>query len=90
MVDGRLARSGFADDHQFNWRNLRLCALASLSALASGYGIAIISTTLGEPGFLVYMDLVDPATGEETSNASGLIGAIAGTYYVCRVHRPFF
>jgi hypothetical protein len=82
MTDQRLARGGFVSEHQFSWRNLRLVVLVSMGACAFGYGVSIIGTTLGEPGFLLYMGLVDPATGQATPNSSGLVGAITGTFYV--------
>lgn len=82
MIDQRLAHAGFVGQNQFSWRNLRLVMLVSMGACAFGYGVSIIGTTLGEPGFLVYMGLVDPSTGESTPNASGLTGAITGTFYV--------
>lgn len=53
-----------------------------MGALAFGYGISIIGTTLGQPAFAPYMGLEDPTTGEPTPNAAGLTGAIAGTFYV--------
>ncbi|KIY02780.1 uncharacterized protein Z520_01245 [Fonsecaea multimorphosa CBS 102226] len=81
MNDQRALRASFAGQNQFNWRNLRLIILISMGACTFGYGVSIIGTTLGEPGFLLYMGLVDSATGEPTTNSAGLTGAITGTFY---------
>ncbi|KAK5048594.1 hypothetical protein LTR84_005685 [Exophiala bonariae] len=81
MTDERLAHAGFANEHQFNWRNLRLCILVSSAACACGYMLSIIGSVLGIPGFQVHMGILDPVTGTPTPNAAGLTGAITGTFY---------
>ncbi|KAF1813977.1 hypothetical protein P152DRAFT_299705 [Eremomyces bilateralis CBS 781.70] len=65
---------------QFNWYNFIVCFLVSLGQIAFGYPSSIIGTTLGLPQFLIYMGLVDPATGLPTSNSANLIGAMSGVF----------
>jgi hypothetical protein len=71
-----------SDQRQINWRNFYICFLISLGLIAFGYPSAIISTTLGEPSFLLYMGLLDSTTLELTENADGLIGAMSGVFQV--------
>jgi hypothetical protein len=82
MADQRLPRGGFANEHQFSWRNPRFVILVSMGTCAFGHGVSIIGTTLGEPGLLLYTGLVDPKTGEANPDSAGLVGAITGTFYV--------
>ncbi|KAK3051568.1 hypothetical protein LTR09_007223 [Extremus antarcticus] len=73
---------------QFTWYNLRVCFLISLAPLAFGYCVSIVSSTLGQPSFLLYMGLVDPETFEPTKNASSIEGAMSAMFFagaVCGV-----
>lgn len=67
---------------QFTWYNLRVCFLISLAPLAFGYCVSIVSSTLGQPSFLLYMGLVDPETFEPTKNASSIEGAMSAMFFV--------
>ncbi|EXJ74794.1 uncharacterized protein A1O5_01490 [Cladophialophora psammophila CBS 110553] len=69
-----------AHARQFNWYNFWICWLVSLGQIAFGYPASIISTTLGEPSFLVCMKLLDPTTGLPSSNADQLEGAMPGVF----------
>ena len=46
-------------ERAWTWRNFAICYLISLAMLAMGYPSAIISTTLAQPSFLMYMGLLD-------------------------------
>lgn len=65
---------------QFNYRNFLICFLVSLGQIAFGYPASIIGTTLGEPSFLIYMNLLDLKTEKETATANQLIGAMSGVF----------
>ncbi|KIW82130.1 hypothetical protein AYO21_04273 [Fonsecaea monophora] len=65
---------------QFNWYNFWICWLVSLGQVAFGYPASIISTTLGEPSFLVYMKLLSPTTGLPSGDADQLEGAMSGVF----------
>ncbi|KAH0842769.1 hypothetical protein FOPE_08414 [Fonsecaea pedrosoi] len=67
---------------QFNWYNFWICWLVSLGQVAFGYPASIISTTLGEPSFLVYMKLLSPTTGLPSGDADQLEGAMSGVFQV--------
>lgn len=67
---------------QFTWYNFRICFLISLAPLAFGYCVSIVSSTLGQPSFRLYMGLVDPETLEPTKNASSIEGAISAMFFV--------
>jgi len=73
----------FGGSKQFTWYNLGICFLISLGQLAFGYHASIISTTMGQPSFLLYMKLVDPETFLPTSTASSIEGAMSGIFFVC-------
>jgi len=75
----------FGSKRHFNGYNFFICWLVSLGQIAFGYPASIIGTTLAQPSFLVYMKLVDPATGELAKNADQLIGATSGVFQVCDV-----
>lgn len=64
----------------FNGYNFFICWLVSCGQIAFGYPASIIGTTLAQPPFLIYMNLIDPATGELTPNADQLIGAASGIF----------
>lgn len=64
----------------FNGYNFFICWLVSCGQIAFGYPASIIGTTLAQPPFLVYMKLIDPATGELAKNADQLIGATSGIF----------
>lgn len=66
---------------QYNPYNFLVCFLVSLGQIAFGHPASIISMTLGEPPFLLYMGLID-AEGNETSNAEALIGTFSGIFQV--------
>lgn len=52
--------------------------------LAFAYPAAVIATTLGQPTFLVYMELLND-TGTMSSRANSLIGAMSGLFQVSRL-----
>lgn len=64
----------------FNWRNFFITYLISYGQIAFGYPASIISTTLGNPNFQVYMGLVDPKTGEATDRQNSITGATNGVF----------
>lgn len=66
---------------KINWSNFGLCLAVSLGQFCFGYPSSIISTTLGQPSFLEYFDLVD-SKGEITSHGNSLIGAFNGVFQV--------
>lgn len=74
---------GFAREHQFTWRAFFICLVISLSVLAFGYPTAMIGTTLSQPSFLQYMDLVGEA-GLPRAEMENLIGAVSGDYQVTK------
>ncbi|KAJ9615214.1 hypothetical protein H2200_001288 [Cladophialophora chaetospira] len=63
----------------FNWRAFAMSFAISLGAIAFGYPLAIIGTTLSQPSFVVYMNLIDE-DGLPTSNADSLVGAMSGVF----------
>lgn len=69
----------FAAGRQWNWKSFWICSLVSCGQLAFGYPSSIISTTLGQPSFLLYMKLINEK-GEPTHNSSELIGATSGVF----------
>lgn len=76
-----MAATGFSRERQFTWRAFFVCLVISLSVLAFGYPTAIIGTTLSQPSFLQYMDLVDN-NGIPRAEMENLIGALSGVYQV--------
>lgn len=76
-----MAATGFARERQFTWRAFFVCLVISLSVLAFGYPTAIIGTTLSQPSFLQYMNLVDD-NGIPRAEMENLIGALSGVYQV--------
>ena len=70
----------FGVKRHFNVWNFFICYLVSLGQIAFGYPASIIGTTLGEPSFLIYMKLLNPVTGELSSNSDQLIGAMSGVF----------
>jgi hypothetical protein len=74
-----------SSSEQFTWYNFRVCFLISLAPLAFGYCVSIVSSTLGQPSFQLYMRLVDPETVQPTMNASQLEGAMSAVFFV-RIH----
>lgn len=81
--------AGFAGERQFTWRALAICILIALSVLGFGYPTAIIGTTLSQPSFLIYMDLID-ATGLPTASATKWIGTMSGVYQVYLFFSVFY
>ena len=71
----------FGVRQRINWRNFWICFLISTGQIAFGYPASVIGVTLGQPAFLLYMDLITPK-GELTHNADGLIGAMGGVFQV--------
>lgn len=67
-------------ERHWSWRNFLTTFIVSFGLLAYGYPASIIGTTLGQPSFLLYMKLLDPATLELTDNADQLIGAMSGIF----------
>ncbi|OQV01805.1 hypothetical protein CLAIMM_07096 [Cladophialophora immunda] len=63
----------------FNWRNFWTCMALSFGMFVNGYLSGVIGTTLADPGFLVYMGLVD-RDGDPTDNSEALIGASTGIF----------
>ncbi|KIW16988.1 hypothetical protein PV08_04179 [Exophiala spinifera] len=66
----------------WTWRNFTVCYLISLGMIAMGYPAAVISTTLAQPSFLIYMGLLDLEAQPPrlTGDAEGLIGAMSGVF----------
>lgn len=64
-----------------SWRNFLICLLVSTGQVAFGYPASVISTTLGQPSFLIYMNLID-SSGELVPGAEGIIGAMNGVFQV--------
>lgn len=62
-----------------NWSNFFLCFALALGQIAFGYPASIISTTLGQPPFLIYMGLVT-AEGTLSPKADQLIGLMSGIF----------
>ena len=56
--------------------------------LAFAYPAAVIATTLGQPTFLVYMELLND-TGTMSPRANSLIGAMSGLFQVSRLQLLF-
>ena len=77
-----MAEQNIAKAEQFNWRNWFVCFLVSLGQIAFGYPSAIIGTTLGEPSFLIYMNVLDPETETFTPKGAQLVGAMSGVFQV--------
>ena len=73
-----MANKDVAQKEQYNWRNFSICFLVSMGQLAFGYPASIIGTTLGEPSFLIYMNLID-ADGL-TAKGAQLVGAMSGVF----------
>lgn len=67
---------------QFNWYNFWVCWLVSLGQIAFGYPASIIGTTLGEPSFLQYFNLLDLETGGFTKPGEQIVGAFSGVFQV--------
>ena len=75
---------GFGQDKQWNWHNFLVClAIGFVGQMAFGYPSAIISVTLAQPSFLVYMGLLNPTTFKLSADADRLIGAMSGVFQVC-------
>jgi MFS family permease len=55
--------------------NLRIILVLTLGSLTFGYGFSIISSTLGQPGFLSYFDLEG-----DSSQQNAITGAINGIF----------
>lgn len=64
---------------QWNWRNFIMCVGVSTGMIAFSYPASIIGTTLAQPSFLSYMDLLD-AQGVWSTKATPLIGAMSGIF----------
>ncbi|OQU97101.1 hypothetical protein CLAIMM_03092 [Cladophialophora immunda] len=65
---------------QWNGWNFFICFLVSLGQVAFAYPASVISVTLAQPSFLIYMGLLDPTTGALSHNANGIIGAMSGVF----------
>ncbi|KIW80716.1 hypothetical protein Z517_07332 [Fonsecaea pedrosoi CBS 271.37] len=63
----------------FNWLNFWTCMALSFGMFVNGYLSGVIGTTLADPGFVVYMGLVD-RDGNPTDNSEALIGASTGIF----------
>ncbi|KIW69224.1 hypothetical protein PV04_05112 [Phialophora macrospora] len=63
----------------FNWSTFWTCLALGFGMFVNGYLSGVIGTTLADPGFLVYMGLVD-RDGEPTDNSEALIGASTGVF----------
>ncbi|OAP56471.1 hypothetical protein AYL99_09650 [Fonsecaea erecta] len=63
----------------FNWVNFWTCMALSFGMFVNGYLSGVIGDTLADPGFLVYMGLVDK-NGDPTGNSEALIGATTGIF----------
>jgi hypothetical protein len=65
---------------QWNGWNFFICFLVSMGCIAFGYPSSIISVTLAQPSFLIYMGLLDVTQNPPalTPDADALIGAMSG------------
>lgn len=68
----------------WTWRQFFICFGISMGMLAFAYPAAVIATTLGQPTFLVYMELLT-ADGALSSRGNSLIGGMSGVFQVSRV-----
>lgn len=66
-------------ERHFNWSNFFVTYFISYGQLAFGYPSSIISTTLGSPDFLRYMNLIN-ASGEATQSQETITGTTNGLY----------
>ncbi|KAK5044372.1 hypothetical protein LTR84_011322 [Exophiala bonariae] len=64
---------------QWNWRNFLMCFGVSTGMIAFSYPASIIGTTLAQPSFLSYMDLLNDQ-GVWSTQATPLIGAMSGIF----------
>lgn len=55
--------------------NIRIILILTLGSLTYGYGLSVISNTIGQPGFLAYFNLAANAT-----YATQIIGAVNGIF----------
>lgn len=65
----------------WTWRQFFICFGISTGMLAFAYPAAVIATTLGQPTFLIYMELLT-AEGTLSPRANSLIGAMSGVFQV--------
>lgn len=72
----------FGSKRHFNWYNFYICFLVSLGQIAFGYPASIIGVTLGQPSFLVYMNLLDLTQDPPVlaKGADQLVGAMSGVF----------
>ena len=72
----------FGSKRHFNWYNFYICFLVSLGQIAFGYPASIIGVTLGQPSFLIYMNLLDLTQDPPVlaKGADQLIGAMSGVF----------
>lgn len=61
---------------EFNWINLGIIIAMSFGSMTYGYSASIISTTLSQPSFVTYFDLVT------RSDSTALISTMNGLYQV--------
>lgn len=74
----------------WTWRQFFICFGISAGMLAFAYPAAVIATTLGQPTFLVYMELLT-AEGTLSPRANSLIGAMSGVFQVrCHSTQAFW
>lgn len=64
---------------QWNWRNFLMCFGVSTGMIAFSFPASVIGTTLAQPSFLTYMNLLDEQ-GVWSSQATPLIGAMSGVF----------
>ncbi|KAL6246340.1 hypothetical protein RBB50_006576 [Rhinocladiella similis] len=64
---------------QWNWRHFSICFAVAMSMLGFSYPASIIGTTLAQPSFYVYMNLLS-SEGLVTAKTESLIGAMSGIF----------
>ena len=64
---------------QWNLRHFLLCFSLAMSLLAFSFPSSVIGTTLAQPSFYSYMNLLH-SEGEATSKTNSLIGAMSGVF----------
>lgn len=74
---------------QWNGWNFFICFLVSLGQVAFAYPASVISVTLAQPSFLIYMGLLDPETGALSHNANSIIGAMSAVRFLQSHVRSF-
>lgn len=79
LLDSSLAIMEIKARDQWNWRHFSICFAVAMSMLGFSYPASIIGTTLAQPSFYVYMNLLS-SEGLVTAKTESLIGAMSGIF----------